>query len=444
MNKKLSYLACLSALVLVTGCKTGVESPKGEYSISLADDFSSEVEPPPEPPKASYQEQNVDQTTHNLTVTGDAFTQVIGSFDDALATLEAGWTASGAFDNPASSDSWAFLPDNQKENESEPTAFVGLHGVSTCEINQNAEGCDAPTGSLLSPFFTVNADRPYLKLLLSGGNAEGSNDVGIRVLDESGNEITRLNPANCSAAWNKSDDNWQAINLSSHIGQYVQVEIFDNESEGCGFIAFDHLHMSGFESLASDYAEENPDQSVLNLTLADDSFTQVIGSFDSANAMLAAGWTATGVFAEPASDAAWAFVSDNNKDVDAAIVGLHAASTCEINENANGCDGPTGSLTSPFFIVNAARPILNILLSGGTGDNNVGMKILAADGSEIANHNPGTCSDAYIKADRNWVSHDLSDYIGQTVRVQLFDNEEAGCGFVAFDHLHMSSVTLAQ
>ncbi len=445
MNKKMIYLACLSALsIMVSGCKTEPESPKGEYSIAISSDFSTEIEPPPEPPKESYQETNLDQTVSNVNVAPDAFVQVIGSFDDALQTIEAGWKASGAFSNPASAASWAFLPDNQIENESEPTAFVGLHGVSTCEINENAEGCDAPTGTLLSPFFKVDSARPYLRLLLSGGNAEASNDVGIRVLNESGNEITRLNPGNCGGAWNKGNNDWQTIDLSANVGEYVQVEMYDNESQGCGFIAFDHLHMSAFESLVTDYSEADVDQSLLNVSVSNDSFTQVIGSFDDALAMLESGWSATGAFASPASATSWAFLPDNNmqgEDAKAAVVGLHAASTCEINENSEGCDAPTGTLTSPLFLVNEARPILNMLLSGGNaeGSNDVGMKILAADGSEIASYNPGTCGDAHIKGDHNWISHDLTDYIGQNVRVEIYDNEEAGCGFIAFDHLHMSS-----
>ena len=441
--KKLSSIAGLTALTIaLAGCKTSIEDAP---ALSVQpDDSEVVISDPPEPPKESYQESDVNQTLNNVSVAPDAFAQVIGSFDNAVATLDAGWVASGAFANPSSEASWAFLPDNQATNETEPTAFVGLHGVSTCEINENAQGCDGPTGTLLSPFFKVESARPYARLLMSGGNPEGSNDVGLRVLDESGNEITRLNPGNCAGAWNKSNDDWQTIDLTAYAGKFVQVEIYDNEEAGCGFIAFDHLHMSAFASLVTDYSETDVDQSLLNVSVSNDSFTQVIGSFDDALAMLDSGWSATGAFASPASATSWAFLPDNNMTGEtpvAGVVGLHAASTCEINENEAGCDAPTGTLTSPLFLVNEARPILNMLLSGGNpeGSNNVGMKILAADGSEIASYNPGTCGDAFVKGDHNWVSHDLTDYIGQNVRVEIYDNEEAGCGFVAFDHLHMSS-----
>jgi hypothetical protein len=41
-------------------------------------------------------------------------------------------------------------------------------------MNGNNKGCDGSTGTLTSPLFTVDASRPYLNFLMSGGNANGT------------------------------------------------------------------------------------------------------------------------------------------------------------------------------------------------------------------------------------------------------------------------------
>ena len=75
-----------------------------------------------------------------------------------------------------------------------------------------------------------------------------------------------------------------------------------------------------------------------------------------------------------------------------ARVGSSALSTGEINANSEGCDAPIGSLTSPAFIVDAARPYSNLLMSGGNGSETVGARVIsAADDSVITSFNPNSC-----------------------------------------------------
>lgn len=35
---------------------------------------------------------------------------------------------------------------------------------------------------------------------------------------------------------------------------------------------------------------------------------------------------------------------------------------------------------------------------------------------------------------------DLTAQVGRQVKVQIFDNEAGGCGFVSFDHVYMGAV----
>ena len=155
---------------------------------------------------------------------------MIASFDDATAN---NWTATLDFMNPAGADAW---------QGTSGEARVGLRAVSTCELNNNANGCDAPTGTLTSPGFTVDAARPYLNFLMGGGN--GSAPVGLRVLDMGSTEIASFTPNSCGPSFFNGEDDWVTIDLSAQAGDVVQIEVFDNESGGCGFVSFDHPHMS--------------------------------------------------------------------------------------------------------------------------------------------------------------------------------------------------------
>ncbi|MGL1955720.1 MAG: hypothetical protein OCD00_00155 [Colwellia sp.] len=442
--KTLTAAASLSLLALaITGCKTDIEDPKGER---LSDDVTLIISEPEVPVDNGYQEENVDQTVANVTVTTDAFTQVIGSFDNALTTMEH-WTASGIFVEATTEGFWGELATvvNTDDTRSDfgTAAIIGVYAVTTCEIGDY--NCDEAMGSLTSPLFRVDAARPYLRVLMGGGNNDGT--VGMRVSDDSGTEITFVNADDCGYVVN-SDEQWKTVDLSAYVDEFVRVELIDNSDAGCGGFAFDHVHMSGVAEIVSDYKEANPDQTLINEIVSEDAFIQVIGSFDDQAAMLADGWIATGDMVLAEGTNGWATLPNkqvgDNGDGNAAIIGLAAGSTCEINDNVNGCDAPTGTLTSPYFIVDAARPFLSINLGGGDGSAAVGVKVLSGSGDEIGLLIPNSCGQAWLGKDdvapgSNWQGIDLNAYVGEKIQVEIFDNEEGGCGFISFDHLHMSS-----
>ena len=117
-----------------------------------------------------------------------------------------------------------------------------------------------------------------------------------------------------------------------------------------------------------------------------------------------------------------------------------ALSTCELNGNAKGCDASTGTLTSLRVTVNAVRPFLNFLMSGGdVGKSTVGLKVLDVAGAVLASYSPSSCNPASIQGDQNWVTLDLTAQAGKQVKVQIFDNESGGCGFVSFDPAHLGA-----
>jgi len=339
-----------------------------------------------------------------------------------------GWEATGAFADPTQT-SW------QGTTRFDEAAHVGDWAVSTCEMNDNAAGCDAPVGSLISPPFRVTSN--FLNFLMGGGN--GSVPVGINILDGAGNTIHTYSPNSCGPAFIDGNNDWTSIDMTAIAGASVQFELFDNEPGGCGFLSFDHFYLAdaaynptgdgqdGGAVVLTPAAEANLG---FNVTLNPDSFAQVIGTFDDATTN---DWTPTGAFMMPANADAWSNI-DNP-----ARVGARGVNTCEINMNSMGCDAPTGSLTSPAFMVSADRPVLNFLMAGGNGAAPVGLRVLAADDSVIASHTPNACDAFGLNGDDDWVSIDLAAQAGNMVRVEVFDEEAGGCGFVAFDHVHMSA-----
>lgn len=353
------------------------------------------------------------------------------SFENPVDMIaKRGWVATGAFASP-SATSW------QGTTVQADAARVGGKAISTCEMNGNSAGCDAPVGTLTSPAFQVT--EAYFNFLMHGG---GNGGVGLRILDTLGNVLHTYVPSTCGPAFITNDDDWTHIGMAALSTAYVKAQLFDEAPGGCGFVSTDHWYQSANAWNPSGHGKDGGNVTLSNTAMATlgfnvkvgaESFTQVIGDFDDAVAT-AAVWAATGDFASPANADAWKGVSGS------ARAGVRAVSTCEMNGNNKGCDGSVGTLTSPLVDVNAARPYLNFLMSGGSAAGTVGLKVLNAAGATIATYTPNSCNRAAIRGDDDWVTIDLAAQAGKQVRVQIFDNEAGGCGFVSFDHVHLGAL----
>jgi sucrose-6-phosphate hydrolase SacC (GH32 family) len=94
-----------------------------------------------------------------------------------------------------------------------------------------------------------------------------------------------------------------------------------------------------------------------------------------------------------------------------------------VNSFTDG-DRPTGTLTSPPFIIDAAH--LNFLVGGGNhADTAVNLLI---DG-QVVRHTTGENSEAM-----DWASWDVADLAGKQAQVQLVDGNSGGWGHVLADH----------
>ncbi len=343
-----------------------------------------------------------------------------------------GWVGTGVFANPTAT-SWQGTTARDTN-----AARVGDKAITTCEIAGAGTPCDPPTGTLTSPAFKVT--DTYFNFLMHGGGVGKA--VGMRITDTLGNVLLTYNPTSCGPSFIQNDDDWTHINIAALNTAFIKAQLFDEETTGCGFVSTDHWYQSPNAWNPSANGKDGgtvvlttPMTATLgfNVSVTADAFAQVIGDFDDPTVTLQT-WTATGDFQNPANADAWKGVSGR------ARVGARAVTTCEMNGNSKGCDASTGTLTSPLFTVAAARPFLNFLMSGGNANGTVGLKVLDAAGAAIATYTPNSCNQASIADDGNWMTIDLAAQVGKQVKVQVFDNEAGGCGFVSFDHVYMGAV----
>lgn len=156
----------------------------------------------------------------------------------------------------------------------------------------------------------------------------------------------------------------------------------------------------------------------------------VIASFEDPQAMLSDGWSATGSFSNPSNKDAWVGTSGVSR------IGLRALSTCEMNQNRDFCDPPMGELRSPDLLISSDKSYLAGLMAGG-GNADVGIRVERVGTGEILESiSPDECAPSYVDSGEDWFSVDLSDHVGETVSVVIFDQSETACGFISLDYLH--------
>ena len=132
------------------------------------------------------------------------------------------------------------------------------------------------------------------------------------------------------------------------------------------------------------------------------------------------GWTATGgLVHQPVSTGA--------------IGGQQPVSGFEgiglINTFTNGNDQAQGALTSPTFTI--THPYINFLIGGGNHPypgNNDATAVLLLVNSQVVNSATGQNNEAL-----NWVSFNVSQYIGQQAQIEIVDQNSGGFGHINAD-----------
>lgn len=103
-------------------------------------------------------------------------------------------------------------------------------GYLGARLANSFDGGDGPTGSLVSPSFTV--DRNYITFLVGGGNHPGVAEVRLVI---GGSTVL------AATGVNSEELRWVNWDVSAHAGQTARIEVVDNATGGWGHILADQI-----------------------------------------------------------------------------------------------------------------------------------------------------------------------------------------------------------
>ena len=106
-------------------------------------------------------------------------------------------------------------------------------------VNSYGAGDNAPTGTLTSPEFTI--ERPYINLLVGGGDFAGVTCVNLLVAGEAVRTATGPNRKDGAASM---ELRWHAWDVDALRGKTARIQIVDNGQDAWGHITVDHIVQS--------------------------------------------------------------------------------------------------------------------------------------------------------------------------------------------------------
>ncbi len=413
---------------------------------------------------------------------------LVADFENPEALLDAGWTATGDFANPLNVNAWVgtSLP-------SSDAGFIGQRSFNSCQPGTGS-ACQE-WGTLISPPIPVT--RRYLNFLIAG--TPGADHIAVIILDseddfsdldDSNNDIARIQPLYSTPGYISSDFDWRSIDLESEMAatdSSIRIVIRD---EGAGSINVDHFFFSDQPWGLRQDEWSNSRPSFLgnpSTAIGDSTYLRLHpGGFDPATGQPAAlfggfddastlstddGWEySAGILAQDATAPATAtlaglFGTESNRG----RIGANPLSTCGITDpNPGRCRHSTGvTITSPAFTVTA--PYLNFLLGGGSemgsmpsvalsgadpSSTTTEFRLFAGDNDAdtaseaVLRMSPRGCAESLYSSSYGnedlWQSIDVSAYMNQTLRFQLIDNSMAGCQTITLDHMYFSDFPVSR
>jgi endoglucanase Acf2 len=105
-----------------------------------------------------------------------------------------------------------------------------VSGYLGARLANSFSGGDGPTGSLVSPTFTV--DRNYITFLVGGGNHPGVAEVRLVI---GGNTVLSATGVNSEAL------RWVNWDVTAYAGQTARIEVVDNATGGWGHVLADQI-----------------------------------------------------------------------------------------------------------------------------------------------------------------------------------------------------------
>ena len=201
---------------------------------------------------ANDNDASVRWTRTNVTLTPDATVRanLIATFDDttegpaAIRANVSKYTVTGVFTD--ADRGWNTLSNLDQ-------ARVGAGNVHTGYMwDGRASSLSGPqdTGSIKIKGVTITGD--YISFLMTGGDGtDGTVDVGVRIMSTGSSALlAEWGPDACMDIDNDhyltGDRHWRHFDVRALVDQSVDIEIFDNSTNTCGSVAFDHFYQSDY------------------------------------------------------------------------------------------------------------------------------------------------------------------------------------------------------
>ena len=295
-----------------------------------------------------------------------------------------------------------------------------LFSAYTVKLNGHAQsGDEGATGTLTSSTFTLGGSG-WISYRLGAGR--DYDKVYLEVIEDVGNDKDTANDVVrarfYNSDWTDADGKGCRLNeyradLSDYLGRKLYIRVTDNATSGYGLFFLDDVVTYHVSAPATGTIAENIIVSVVN------------GSFDKDFY----GWT---------SSAEIGLISEDGN-----FWGENSINNTGRYFRGEGREGNVGTMTSTEFLL-AGSGFITFKLGAGAGDNcyvTAEKKVGNAYETVALWHN-----DLFVDGGENAAQPgyglrmvqykaDLSDYLGETLRIVLHDGSTSGIGFINFDEL---------
>ena len=249
------------------------------------------------------------------------------------------------------------------------------------------------TGVLLSPPFIIQ--QGYIRFLIGGGYYP--NTIGIHLLID--NLIVRSEMGN-----NSADLRLMQWDVKALVGKSAHIEIVDDEKGRLGHVVVDQIEFTNEDLLKP----TDPKKSGL--------FAEFEGAF-SWDSFIAAGWKVEGAaFGSGPTQDHWIPHQSTSGYLGSAYA----------NSYANRYDNLTGRLISPEFKI--SQTFIRFLIGGGKQPENLGIRLVIND--KVVRSSAGRDSGRLFPESWN-----VSDLMGQTARLEIFDYHQGAYSYVVVDQI---------
>ena len=289
------------------------------------------------------------------------------------------------------SDPCSFQVDPANNDPNQVQRLKNFIGKGLANSYNNKQG-DLGTGIMTSPEFKI--EKPFITYLIGGGYDLDRLCINLVI----GDKMVRTDTGHNSDWMRKSE--WDVRDL---IGETAHIEIVDDNKVLWGHIEVDEIQFNDKGSFS--------DTSALPGVFAD-----FEGSY-TWQKWISAGWEVEGSAFGSGPTAGDIQSQQKLKGYEGEAIA---------NSYALGIDIMVGKLTSPPFKIE--KPVITFLLGGGNDPDKIGIRLLIDGDAVLTSAGKNSVSRKHEK----W---NVSEFMGKTAVIEIFDSSADVLGFIIVDHI---------